>query len=131
MPFALRKALKSSDVKLGALSDTICSGIPYRAKVVLRASIVLALDDPGVGSISTHLEWASIMTKNMDPATGPGLDIYAGHWPNASRFWYWPVDFKSHWPVWPVDFSESKNVIFMNNNAVMVTGYSSGAVTSN
>ena len=48
------------------------------------------------------------MTKVTTIGLRPGLNLSTGHWPNASGFLAWPVDFEIHWPVWPVDFFQSQ-----------------------
>ena len=63
IPLQVINRWNSSDVKVGALSEINCSGIPYLAYMVIKMSIIVVAVILVVRIISTHLEWASTATS--------------------------------------------------------------------
>ena len=70
-PLLRRNSENSALVKAVALSDTITSGKPRPAKVFLISSMVAVDIDKFVEWISSHLECASTMRRNILPSKGP------------------------------------------------------------
>ena len=63
--------LNSLLTKLEPLSDTTISGRPCEAKVDLTLSMVTLEVVEFTQWISSHLEWTSMISKNIFPITGP------------------------------------------------------------
>ena len=71
IPFLFRNSANSVLVKAVALSYTSTSGDSSEANVFRRSLIVVADVDKFEMCMSTHFEWASVMSKNIFPSTGP------------------------------------------------------------
>ena len=70
-PFVSKNYINSLLTKLDPLSDTTISGKPCEAKVDLILSMVTLEVAEFTQWISIHLEWASVISKNIFPMKGP------------------------------------------------------------
>ena len=71
MPFFCKNDLNSLLTKLDPLSDTTISGKPCEAKVDLILSLVTLEVAEFTQWISSHLELASMISKNISPMKSP------------------------------------------------------------
>lgn len=63
------------DVNCDPLSDTICSGIPFRANTVRKISIVLNEVIFFIGKTSGHFECASTIMRKFSFKNGPAKSM--------------------------------------------------------